>query len=97
MVAVVDGRPVDDPATRAAVVRASQSVPALPHVVDVVNAYNASDPRLRATDGRASLIVVTLHETTDMATIKTTSLRYVRRCMALCRARPSRSAANWPR
>ena len=67
---MVDGKPVDDPATRAAVVRASQSVAALPHVVDVVNAYDASDPRLRATDGSASLIVVTLDETTDMATIK---------------------------
>ena len=70
LVAVVDGKPVDDPATRAAVVRASQSVAALPHVVDVVNAYDASDPRLRATDGSASLIVITLDETTDMATIK---------------------------
>jgi RND superfamily putative drug exporter len=70
LVAVVDGKPVDDPATRAAVVQASQSVAALPHVVDVVNAYDASDPRLRATDGSASLIVITLDETTDMATIK---------------------------
>ena len=70
LIAVVDGRPVDDPATRAAVVRASQSVSGLPHVVDVVNAYTASDPRLRATDSSASLIVITLDETTDMATIK---------------------------
>ena len=70
LIAVVDGQPVDDPATRAAVVRASQSVSELPHVVDVVNAYNASEPRLRATDGSASLIVITLDETTDMATIK---------------------------
>ena len=31
---------------------------------------DASDPRLRATDGSASLIVITLDETTDMATIK---------------------------
>ncbi len=69
LVAVVDGKPVDDPATRAAVVQASQSVAALPHVVDVVNAYDASDPRLRATDGSASLIVITLDETTNMATI----------------------------
>ena len=70
LIAVVDGRPVDDPATRAAVVRASQSVSGLPDVVDVVNAYTASDPRLRATDSSASLIVITLDETTDMATIK---------------------------
>jgi putative drug exporter of the RND superfamily len=70
LIAVVDGKPVDDPATRAAVVQASQSVAALPHVVDVVNAYDASDPRLRATDGSASLIVITLDETTNMATIK---------------------------
>jgi RND superfamily putative drug exporter len=65
LVAVVNGQPVDDPATQAAVVRASQSVSALPHVVDVVNAYNANDPRLRAKDGRASLIVITLRESTD--------------------------------
>jgi RND superfamily putative drug exporter len=69
VVAVVNGRAVSDPATRAAVVRASQSVSALPHVVDVVNAYNASDPRLRATNGRASLIVITLHDSTDMVRV----------------------------
>jgi RND superfamily putative drug exporter len=71
LVAVVNGQPVNDPATRAAVVRVSQSVSGLPHVVDVVNAYDASDPRLRAKDGNASLIVVTLDQTTDMATVKT--------------------------
>jgi RND superfamily putative drug exporter len=70
LVAVVNGKPVDDAATRAAVVQASQSVSGLPHVVDVVNAYNASDPRLRATDGNASMIVITLGQTTDMAMVK---------------------------
>jgi RND superfamily putative drug exporter len=70
LVAVVDGKPVDDPATRAAVVRASRSVSGLPHVLEVVNAYNAGDPRLRAKDGTASMIVITLDPTTDMATIK---------------------------
>ncbi|HEY7052249.1 MAG TPA: MMPL family transporter [Mycobacterium sp.] len=70
LVAVVDGQSVDDPATRAAVVRASQAVSELPHVAGVVNAYDASDPRLRATNGRASLIVITLDETNDMARVK---------------------------
>jgi RND superfamily putative drug exporter len=65
LVAVVNGQPVDKPGTRAAVVRASQSVSALPHVVSVVNAYTASDARLRADDARASLIVITLRESTD--------------------------------
>jgi RND superfamily putative drug exporter len=70
LLAVVNGRPVGSPATRAAVVRASRSVAALPHVVAVVNAYNTSDPRLRAANGNASLIVITLEETTDVTTIK---------------------------
>ena len=68
---MVDGRPVDDPATRAAVVRASQSVSALP--ARRRRRRTPTPPailRLRATDGDASLIVITLDETTNMATIK---------------------------
>jgi RND superfamily putative drug exporter len=69
MVAVVDGKPVDDPATRAAVERASRSVSELPGVVSVANAYNNTDPQLHAKDGTASLIVVTVRKTDDPMTV----------------------------
>ena len=68
IVAVVSGRPVDDPATRAAVDAASQKVSALPGVVSVATAYSTPDPQLRATDGSASLIVVTVRKTDDPMT-----------------------------
>jgi len=69
MVAVIDGKPVDDPATRAAVERASRSVSELPGVISVANAYNSTDPLLRAKDGTASLIVVTARKTDDPMTV----------------------------
>ncbi len=69
MVAVIDGKPVDDPATRAAVERASRSVSELPGVISVANAYNSTDTLLRAKDGTASLIVVTVRKTDDPMTV----------------------------
>jgi RND superfamily putative drug exporter len=51
MVAVVSGRPVDDPATRAAVEAASQKVSALPGVVSVATAYSTPDPQLAPPTG----------------------------------------------
>jgi putative drug exporter of the RND superfamily len=68
MVAVVSGQPVDDLATRAAVERASTAVAAVPGVVGVVNAYHTTDPRLRAKDGNASLIMITVRKTDDPMT-----------------------------
>src|SRR3954451_6195553 len=56
-VAVVDGARVNDPATPAAVARVTARLRSLPHVQSVVNAYDSRDPRLRAKDGKASLIV----------------------------------------
>ena len=44
VVAVVSGRPVDDPAARAAVQAASQEPAAMPGVVRVANAYETPDP-----------------------------------------------------
>ena len=68
MVAVVSGKPVDDPATRAAVEAASQKVSALPGVVSVATAYSTPDAQLRAADGSASLIVLTVRKTDDPMT-----------------------------
>src|SRR3954451_7615803 len=64
-IAVVDGAPVADPRTRAAVERLSVKLRALRHVESVANTYGSPDPRLRAKDGQASLIVVRVHKNTD--------------------------------
>ena len=56
--AVVDGAPVDDPVVRAAVLDAVADLERLPHVAGVIDAYRSGDPRLRATDGQASALVV---------------------------------------
>jgi RND superfamily putative drug exporter len=60
--ALVD-RPVDDPATKAAVLAAVTKLEALPDVTDVTTAYDVSDPRLRASDGHASLMLITVTKT----------------------------------
>src|SRR3954452_13317484 len=57
-IAVVDGARISDPATRAAVERLTAKLRALPHVRSAVNTYDSTDPRLRARDGKASLIVL---------------------------------------
>jgi RND superfamily putative drug exporter len=64
-IAVVDGARVSDPATRAAVERLTAKLRALPHVESTSNAYTSTDPRLRARDGRASLVVVRVHKNDD--------------------------------
>src|SRR3954468_6792512 len=65
VLAVVDGARVADPGTRAAVGRLTAKLRALPHVETAVNAYGSPDPRLRAKDGRASLIVLTVRKNDD--------------------------------
>src|SRR3954453_9041202 len=65
VLAVVDGARVADPRTRAAVGRLTAKLRALPHVETAVNAYGSPDPRLRAKDGRASLIVLTVRKNDD--------------------------------
>jgi putative drug exporter of the RND superfamily len=64
-IAVVDGARVSDPAARAAVERLTAKLRALPHVQSAVNAYSSPDPRLRATDGNASLIVLSVAKNED--------------------------------
>src|SRR3954451_1599532 len=65
VLAVVDGARVADPGTRAAVERLTAKLRGLPHVQTAVNAYGSADPRLRAKDGRASLIVLTVRKNDD--------------------------------
>jgi RND superfamily putative drug exporter len=65
VLAVVDGARVADPGTRAAVERLTARLRGLPHVQTAVNAYGSADPRLRARDGRASLIVMTVRKNDD--------------------------------
>ena len=67
MVAVIDGPAVDDPATRWAVTSAALRVSQVTGVTGVTTTYNNQDPRLRSTDGRASLLVIVTAKTTDMA------------------------------
>ena len=57
---VVDRSPVDDPATRRAVTGAVADVRAIPDVAAVYDYYSTREPKLRARDGRASLVVVDL-------------------------------------
>jgi putative drug exporter of the RND superfamily len=64
-IAVVDGARVSEPATRAAVERLSEKLRGLRHVESVVDTYSSTDPRLRAEDGRASLIVVRVRKNSD--------------------------------
>ncbi|HEV2376345.1 MAG TPA: MMPL family transporter [Streptosporangiaceae bacterium] len=69
-VILVQGAPVDAAATRARVAVLTAKVDRLPQVTGTVNAYTSPDPRLRARDGRASLIVVSLRKnasTTDQS------------------------------
>ena len=60
LLVLVDGLPVDNAATRAAVVRAAAAVRALPHVAAVYDTYDTPDPALRSTDGTASVVAVDL-------------------------------------
>jgi putative drug exporter of the RND superfamily len=65
-VVLVKGPPVGAASTRASVQALTARLARVPQVTGVVNAYTSPDPRLRASDGRASLIVVSVHKNTEM-------------------------------
>ena len=58
LMALIDGKRVDDPATRAAVQAAKAKVEKVRDVVGVTTAYDVHDPRLRSSDGDASLMLI---------------------------------------
>jgi RND superfamily putative drug exporter len=60
--ALVDA-PVDDASTKAAVLAAASKLEQLPDVTHVTTAYDVIDPRLRASDGHASLMLITVKKT----------------------------------
>jgi RND superfamily putative drug exporter len=65
LIAIVDGLAVDDAGTEAAVTEATDAIAALPGVAAVLDAYREPDAGLRATDGEASAVVVTLEPGVD--------------------------------
>jgi RND superfamily putative drug exporter len=60
IVAVVDGRAVDDPGLRNEILAAIADVRGVPGVLAVADHWSTGDPALVATDGRASAVVVVL-------------------------------------
>jgi RND superfamily putative drug exporter len=60
VVAIVDEAPVDSADTKRAVVDAAADIRAIPNVANVRSAYDDGGTPLRASDDRASLIIVTL-------------------------------------
>jgi RND superfamily putative drug exporter len=67
-VVLVKGPPVSAPGTRAAVQALTARLDHLPMVTGAVNAYTSQDPVLRARDGRASLIIVSVRQGNDTMT-----------------------------
>jgi RND superfamily putative drug exporter len=67
-VVLIKGPPVNAPGTRAAVQALTARLERVPKVTGAVNAYTSPDPQLRARDGHASLIVVSLTKGADMMT-----------------------------
>lgn len=67
--AVVDGKPVDDPAVRAAVTKATADLAALPGVSSALDAYGTgpAPAALRSADGTASLVTVRMADTSTSA------------------------------
>ncbi|MEU8922659.1 MMPL family transporter [Kitasatospora sp. NPDC048545] len=67
--AVVDGKPVDDPAVKAAVEQATAEIAGLPGVSAAVDAYGSGPAHatLRSADGTASLVSVRLADTATSA------------------------------
>jgi putative drug exporter of the RND superfamily len=65
-VVLVKGPPVNAAATRAAVQALTTRLAHVPQVTGAVNTYTSPDPMLRATDGHASLIVVSLRNSGDI-------------------------------
>ncbi|MFB7910634.1 MMPL family transporter [Kitasatospora sp. NPDC056076] len=81
LTAVVDGRPVDDPAVRSAVQKATAEIAALPGVAGTQDPYGSGPgaAALRAADGRAGLVSVRMADTatsaqTDAATHRLAAL-----------------------
>jgi RND superfamily putative drug exporter len=60
VIALIDGRRVDSPATKAAVLAAKARVEHVRDVTRVTSVYDGPDPRLRSTDGNASLLLITV-------------------------------------
>jgi putative drug exporter of the RND superfamily len=67
-VVLVKGTPVNVAATRAAVQALTTRLDHLPQVTGALNAYTSPEPMLRARDGHASLIVVSVRNSGDMMT-----------------------------
>src|SRR5215469_12169980 len=65
-VVLVKGPAVNAPATRAAVQTLTAKLERVSNVTGAVNAYTSPDPQLRARDGHASLIVVSLRKSAGM-------------------------------
>jgi putative drug exporter of the RND superfamily len=65
VIGIVDGLDVDDPGTEAAVRNAVARIAELPGVDSVADAYGSDDAGLRAQDGRASAVVVTMERSPD--------------------------------
>ncbi|MFE4976592.1 MMPL family transporter [Kitasatospora sp. NPDC056651] len=78
--AVVDGRPVDDPAVKAAVERATAEVAGLPGVSAALDAYGPGpEPAaLRSADGTASLVTVRMADSASSAQTDAVSERLAR-------------------
>ncbi|MFJ9440831.1 MMPL family transporter [Kitasatospora sp. NPDC101235] len=79
--AVVDGRPVDDPAVKAAVEQATAEIGGLPGVSSALDAYGPgpASAALHSADGTASLVTVRMADTastaqTDAVTQRLTAL-----------------------
>ncbi|MCW2715320.1 MAG: hypothetical protein JWN88_2367 [Frankiales bacterium] len=60
IVVIADGVRVDDPATPVALAPGLAALAAVPGVVDVADPWSTGSPDLRAVDGRAALVVVTV-------------------------------------
>jgi RND superfamily putative drug exporter len=65
-VVLVKGPPVAAASTRTVVQTLTARLERLPQVTGAVNAYTSPDPRLRASDGHASLIVVSVRKNASM-------------------------------
>jgi RND superfamily putative drug exporter len=76
-VVLVQGAPVSAATTRAAVEALTTRIEAVPNVTGAINTYDNPDPALRAADGHASLIVVSLRKDTT-TTATSTAVAHIR-------------------
>jgi putative drug exporter of the RND superfamily len=65
-VVLVNGPPVAAPGTRTSVQALTARLERVPHVAGAVSAYTSADPMLRAPDGHASLVVVSVRKNAGM-------------------------------